>query len=228
NPDSMQVYPNVADSLANAIEKEGVPVTVQRVGSNTNSPIGDAVVSNLEENGSLLLISDGRVTSGRSLIEAADIARSVNTALYAVNLSASKSEKVISIEGPSKTSLGVEAEFSLHGTNVGQSASRVTISVDGQQVESRNFQRQNSITITRTFQTTGEHTISVSVSGGDTFSNNNVAYKTVSVVEKPKILYVRGKNYPFSQILNQLYTVETSTSVPSNLNEYYAVVMQDV
>lgn len=228
--DSMAVYPNVVNDLAENIETEGVPVEVTTIGSGVDSRIGDAIVSNVRENGSMVLVSDGHVTGGRSLAEAGELARSVNAVVHAVNLSASESEKVVSVNGPSKASLGVENTFEiqLHGVNVGESASRVTVSIDGQTVASRNFQSSDSFEVTHTFETTGDHTLTVSVSGGDQYEQNNVYYKTIRVVEKPQVLYVSGGRRPLYDILNQLYRVRHVQEVPSNLDEYYAVVMQDV
>lgn len=228
--DSMAVYPDTVSQLSEGIEREGVPVEVTSIASGSDSRIGDAVASNVEENASMLLVSDGQVTGGQSLAEAGDLARSVDAVVHAVNVSAEASEKVVRVEGPSKASLGVENTFNvvLDGVNVGESASRVTVYIDGQQAASRNFQEDGSFEVTHSFDTTGVHTMQVTLSGGDTYEENNVYYKTVRVVEKPRVLYVSGGRRPFFDVVNQLYRVNHVQSVPGNLDQYYAVVLQDV
>ncbi len=228
--DSMQVHSNITQNLAGGIEENGVPVEMINIGSNEESRIGDSIVSNLEQGGDILLFSDGYNTGGRSLSEAADIARSVNARINAVNISVVGTEKYISIGGPSKTSRGVETKFriQLGGVNIGQSASRINIDIDGQQVTSRTLNEPGQFEITHTFETTGEHRITATVTGGDRFERNNVFYKTIRVVEQPEVLYVSNQERPFFDILNDLYNVKTASEVPSDLSRYYAVVLQDI
>ena len=227
---SADVLPEVAGSLASDIEEEGIPVKVSRVGGDTSSPIGDAVVSNLDRNGNVLLVSDGRVTEGRGLSEAAEVAREIGAVVNAVNVSASEPEKYVHVGGPGRTSQGVEVTLpiTLGGVNLGQSANRVTVRIDGNQVFSQSFRGPTTHELTHTFQTTGEHEIEARVSGGDTFSQNNVYRKTVRVVDRPRVLYVAQGNPRFERLLNELYQVESTDSVPSDLSPYYAVVTQNV
>ncbi|WP_234403558.1 BatA domain-containing protein, partial [Halarchaeum acidiphilum] len=64
--DSMNVTEPVT-GLTDAIEREGVPVTTATIGDGTRSRIGDGIAANLRSNGSVVAVSDGRVTGGRSL-----------------------------------------------------------------------------------------------------------------------------------------------------------------
>ncbi|MDY6774562.1 MAG: VWA domain-containing protein [Halobacteria archaeon] len=225
---------SLATDLAGRIESNGVPVETVTVGSGNDSRIGDAVLSNLEQNGSLLLVSDGRVTSGRSLEQAASVARSVNATINAVNLTSSQTqtERAVRLHGPAKTSVGVENRFlaRVTGTGLKKGGASLTVSVDGEQKISKSISGETSVEFKHTFETTGSHRITATVGGGDRFSNNNVFRKTVEVVEKPKILYVSRGNYPLENLLKDLYDVDTAESVPSRseLKDYYAVVIQNV
>lgn len=227
---STDVLSDVSESLASEIEEEGIPVKVVRVGSERSSPIGDALVSNLQRNGNVVLVSDGRVTEGRTLSEAAEVASDIGAIVNGVNVSAADTEKYVHIEGPSRTSQNVEVRFdvTLGGTNLGSTANRVTVEIDGQQVTSRSFQSPGTEEITRRFSETGEHQIVARVGGDDAFTENNVYRKTIRVVERPTVLYVSQGNHRFKQILEQLYKVETASSIPSDLSQYYAVVTQNV
>ncbi|MFP4175034.1 MAG: VWA domain-containing protein [Halobacteriales archaeon] len=228
--ESMEVFDDVGDEVATAVESRGIDVETTRIGQSNSSRIGDDVMSNIERDGSVLLVSDGQVTGGRSLVSASEAARSLNAQVNAVNLSATEAEKSVRLEGPSKASQGVEETFSvcLGGVNLDETGGSVTVEIDGEQV-AQGGSEEGCEEFSHTFDSTGtyEMTATVEDTGQDTYSNNNEFYKTVRVVERPRVLYVSQDRYPFAELLNELYDVETVESVPSDLSEYYAVVMQN-
>jgi hypothetical protein len=226
--DSMAVSNDVAERLATAVEDRGVPVERAVVGDGTQSRVGDGIAANLEENGSLLVVSDGRVTGGRSLAEVAERAQSLNATVSVVRTSPSRTERYVTLHGPSKTSQGVESAFMARVSGVEATGeTTLTVSVDGEQVASRTVDGTGNVEFTHAFESVGVHRIRASIESADEFPENDVFYKTVRVVEKPKLLYVSPGSYPFREYLSSLYDVETASSVPSNLDPYYAVVLQD-
>ncbi|MFB6251510.1 MAG: VWA domain-containing protein [Halobellus sp.] len=227
--DSMAVTPNVADRLTESIESAGVSVRRVPVGANASSPIGDAVAANVRENGRVVLVSDGRVTSGQSLREAAALARSVNASVSTVSLEPRTRERYVTVEGPEKASLGVENRFAARVDGVGPNTSAtITVRVDGEPVLERTANdAPTTIPFNQTFESTGSHTITAEIDVTDRFVANDVYRKTVRVVERPEILYVSPGDYPFREYLGELYDVTTAEQVPENLSPYYAVVVQD-
>jgi hypothetical protein len=229
--DSMAVNENVTEGLVSRIEDQGVPVTVATIGDETQSRIGDGIAANLRENGSVVVVTDGRVTGGRSLGSTADLAASLNASVSTVDVDADEPERYVTVSGPSKTSVGVNSTFLVRvdGTELDEEASQLTVSVDGEEVLSRELEAGGgSVELSRAFESTGSHRVTATVSGPDTFDENNVFRKTVRVVPQPKILYISRGRYPFESYLSELYDVERSQSVPENLDQYYAVVVQDV
>lgn len=228
--DSTTVSPSVAEELAADIEDEGVPVTVSTVGQGTDSRVGDGIAANVRENGSVVVVSDGHVTDGRSLTETAEFARSVNATISSVSPEPTRTERYVTLSGPSKASVGVESQFLVRVAGVQASEpTEVTVSVDGQQVASeRVAEGTGSVPVSHTFGSTGDHRITAEIDGDDEFAVNDVARKTVRVVDQPRVLYVSRGEYPLEGYLDQLYDVETNDSVPENLDPYYAVVVQDV
>ncbi|MFB6091831.1 MAG: VWA domain-containing protein [Haloquadratum sp.] len=227
--DSMAVVPDVADRLVAAIEAQGVAVRRVPVGTNASSPVGDAVAANLRENGSLVLLTDGRVTSGASLARAAALAASVNATVSVVAPDPRTTERYVTVSGPEKASLGVQNRFvaRVDGTD-GNLSVTLSVRADGEQVLERTVtDAPATVAFNHTFDTTGSHTITAEIDVADRFAENDVYRKTVRVVERPKILYVSPGEYPFREYLGQLYDVETAESVPANLSSYYAVVVQD-
>ncbi|WP_152041353.1 vWA domain-containing protein [Salinigranum salinum] len=229
--DSMAVNENVTEGLVSRIEDQGVPVTVATIGDETQSRIGDGIAANLRENGSVVVVTDGQVTGGRSLGSTADLAASLNASVSTVDVDADEPERYVTVSGPSKTSVGVNSTFLVRvdGTELDEGASQLTVSVDGEEVLSRELEAGGgSVEFSRAFESTGSHRVTATVSGPDTFSENNVFRKTVRVVPQPKILYISRGRYPFESYLSELYDVERAQSVPENLDQYYAVVVQDV
>ena len=227
--DSTAVTPDVADRLSDAIEAEGVAVRRVPVGANDSSPVGDAVAANLEENGSIVLLSDGRVTEGQSLGAATDLARSVNASVSVVSPEPRTAERYVTVAGPEKASLGVDNRFTARVDGVGGNVSAtLTVEVDGEQVAERTVEdAPATVEFNHTFETNGTHTVTAEIDTVDRFSENDVFRKTVRVVERPEILYVSDGEYPFREYLGGLYDVDTAEEVPEDLSPYYAVVVQD-
>ncbi|MDS0293040.1 VWA domain-containing protein [Halogeometricum luteum] len=228
--DSTNVSPQRADQLATAIEDTGLPVTTTTIANDDSSPIGEGIAANLEENGSLVVVSDGRVTEGRSLQETSELARSLNASVSVVSPEPAETERYVTLNGPSKTSVGVESAFlvSVGGVEV-DSPATVTVEVDGEQVlEETVANASDAREFSYTFEETGTHRVTARVESDDEFEQNDVFYKTVRAVERPQILYVSQRSYPFEDYLEQVYDVETASEVPSDLSPYYAVVMQDM
>jgi hypothetical protein len=226
--DSMAVYGNVTDDLVADIEAAGVPVTRATVGSGTDSRIGDGIAANLRENGTVVVLSDGQVTEGRPLSVAAEEARRLNATINAVELPPRRTERAVSMTGPSTTSVGIPAEFTATVDGVGaESPVEVEMRIDGEVVETQTVAPGESLSVSHTFEEIGSHRVTATISGDDIYAENDVFYRSVRVVEKPDVLYVSGGGYPLEGYLNSLYDVTNASAVPDDLDDYAAVVVQD-
>ncbi|MFB6154518.1 MAG: VWA domain-containing protein, partial [Haloferacaceae archaeon] len=229
--DSMAVSPSVADRVVEDVEAAGVPVTRTTIASGTQSPVGEGIAANLRENGTVVVLSDGQVTGGQSLRAVAETAASLNATVSTVRVEPDRTERVVQVFGPSKASAGVENQFLVRVTGVETDFGTPTleVSVDGETVTREPLENGTAdVVVSHTFEETGPHRVTASVSTGDRFSRNDVFYRSVRVVERPDVLYVSRGNYSFRQYLDQLYDVQTARTVPEDLDQYYAVVMQDL
>jgi hypothetical protein len=228
--DSTTVSPDVAEGLATAIEDRGVPVTTSTIAQGTDSRIGDGVAANLRENGSVVVVSDGQVTGGGSLTETAEFARSLNATISTVTPAPTRTERYVTLSGPSKASVGVESRFLVRVNGVqAEDPVSVTVSVDGEEVTTERIDEgTGSVPVSYTFERTGSHEIRAEIDGSDVYPINDEALQTVRVVEQPRVLYVSRGEYPLQSYLGELYDVETAESVPADLEPYYAVVVQNV
>ena len=227
---SMDLYDPVADDLEAEIEAEGVPVERVSAGTGNRSRLGEGLVANLRSNGSLLVVSDGQVTGGPSLAGAADLADSLNATVNRVALSTNRSDARVTVTGPAKASVGVETEFGVRVAGAGElpDDAEVNVSVDGERVASRQVPDGGAVTVAHNFSSVGPHRVTARLSGSDAFAANDVYYKSVQVVEQPEVLYVARGDYPLEDYLSELYDVTRAESVPEELDDYYAVVVQDV
>lgn len=219
-----------AEALAAAIEREGVPVTLSTIARGTDSRIGEGVAANLRPNGSVVVMSDGRVTGGQRLGETAELARSIGATISTVSTEPTRTERHVSLAGPAKTSVGVESQFLVTISGVRADGTvPVTVRIDGETVATESVSGSDGrLEVSHTFESTGAHRLVAQIENDDVYEENDVARKTVRVVEQPRILYVSRGDHPLEAYLSELYDVRTADSVPSNLEPYYAVVVQDV
>lgn len=228
--ESMALTSVDTDRLVRDIEAGGVPVSTIVVGRGTDSRVGEAIVAAARPDSSLVLVSDGRVTSGRSLDAAAEVARGANATINVVAVEPSGVERAVSLAGPQKTSVGVQNAFLVRVTGVGDGESRtLTVTVDGQPVVTRQVSGTDErFEFTHQFDATGDYRVVATLDGADVFAANDVVRLSVRVVERPSILYVSRGDYPLRGLLSDLYDVSESDAVPGNLDPYTAVVIQDV
>jgi Mg-chelatase subunit ChlD len=225
--DSMGVYPDVADDLVSDVEAAGVPVRRVTVATGDDSRVGEALTVNLRENGTVVLLSDGRVTGGKGLEVAAEEAARLNATVSVVEPEPDRTERAVSIAGPDTASAGIETEFTVSLSGVGDVGGPVTVSVDGERVASDRLDQDGVLRVTHTFETVGPHRVTARVEGSDVYDRNDVFYKRVQVVEKPDLLYVSQGEYRLREYLATLYDVTNASSVPDTLDGYAAVVIQD-
>jgi hypothetical protein len=225
--DSMAVYPNATGDLVADVEAAGVPVTTATIAAGTNSRVGDGVVANIRENGTVVLLSDGRVTGGRSLAAVGESARELNATVSAVDLRPERGEVGVAVFGPDTVSVGLDAEFAVALSGASDPGPvPVTVTVDGEEVANGTLAPGERLPVTRTFEERGDHRVTARVDADDVYDRNNVAYHTVRVVEQPSVLYVGGK-YPLREYLDSLYDVTTAERIPDDIEPYQAVVVQN-
>ena len=235
NSDSMAAVSG-ATGLADRIEDEGVPTRVATVGNGSRSRVGDGITANLQENGSVVVVSDGQVTDGESLASAADRARALNATVSTVELETRATERWVRVDGPTKTSAGVPATFlvSVGGAETNGTV-ELTVEVDGERVADFSLASgEGGREVRHTFNETGPHRVTAEISSDDRYERNDAFRSTVRVVERPNVLYVSpGRDafsagrYPLRGYLSELYNVTAAPRVPDDLSGYYAVVVQN-
>ncbi len=217
-------------------ELEGsIPVKLRHIGSENSSPLGDELLSTMLGSDSLLLVSDGRVTKGRSLGDVMVVAGAINSTINALYLDPIQSDLALKIEGPRVTTVGIDNEFLakvdqtlVPGTEPLGYA--LTVKLDGETIMEESGQGTAAFKFTRKLSE-GYHQITAELSTGsqDYFPQNNIFYRTVKVEKKPKVLLISAQNTPLEAIFSPVYDLTTLPSMAgTSFSSYSAVVLNDL
>lgn len=218
---SMELYPALTFN-----ESVGTVLT-----GNT-TPLGDAVLGLIEREGNIILYTDGNNNDGRSLIDVAALAARLGATLYSVVPQAEKDEVWVGVRGPSMAVVGSEVVHEVVLRKLGGEA-RYTLEVyvdENLALTREVIQREPEmiVPLRNKFPSVGGHRIKAALlpSSGDYFPENNVYYKSVSVVPKPKILFMTNKPSPLPEALEKNYDVHLKRQ--GNYSDYDAVLINDM
>lgn len=216
--------------------KSKTPTTFREFAGMT-SPVGDEIIS-ASENNHIVLVSDGNANSGKDLSDAITFVSKTGTRVFAVNQKLLHNDLSVEIAGAKNLILGNENVFNIVVRQAGESASyRIDVKVDNDPVnlpdESKNIiqkERTKTIQFSYTFKTLGTHNLEATITPADEdwFPINNKFYKSVYVVPKPNVLAITDDTgSPLYQIIESLYAVNRTGSVPDDLTKYRTVIIDN-
>ncbi|MEM2934075.1 MAG: VWA domain-containing protein [Methanocellales archaeon] len=202
----------------------------QRYIAGAKSAIGDAIVQNSKSDSAILLISDGNNNYGRSLDEAISIANTLGTSVYALRLNPSQADLSVSITGAKRVIAGSEAAFDIVVRKVGNNEIKgnLTVWIDDKLKLNKIVNKTEKIAITHRFTSIGSHTVKAEIKpySSDFYAENNVFYKAIKAVDKPRVLLVSNAvDSPLSQVLRELYKVDVLSEL--RYPELYSAVVLD-
>jgi uncharacterized membrane protein len=239
NSTSMQLFDTSFVPMLKAELEKRLPVKTSYISSPLESNIGDGILNNLEKDKNILLISDGQATSGTNMLDVMLFAASLNSSISSIDLTPIQEEISVSIRGPTKTIAEVENFYKVKITRVAPEGSakqsvRLLVGVDDEIIIDEVTSKDEYL-FSRNFSD-GYHRLVARIVpvGGDSkdyFINNNVFYKTTHVIPKPKVLFVTEAHSALKKVLDELYEVTQTISVPTDkdeLDKYYAVVLNDL
>jgi len=206
-----------------------IPVKLETIGLGENSNIGDNIINKIHLGENVILITDGQVNKGKTLGDASMYALSINATLNAIRLRQTKKDANVIIAGPQKTVSDVNNEFKIKINNPSNLTLNLKVSIDDNIVYDQTT-KKDIISINQKFYK-GTHTIKAEITdenNEDIFPQNNVFYKTIQVVPKPKILFITQKKSPLEPLLKELYITDVADSLPADISEYFAVILNDI
>lgn len=201
------------------------PTTLKYIASGERSAIGDGILQNAEGDDHILVISDGNNNYGRDLGDIILFTSILNTTIHAIKLEPIKKDVSVVISGPSQVIEQSENTFSVIVRNVGDvQYHALEVFVDGDPVPVDSQGR-----FTWRFSR-GYHKIMARIlfPKDDYFEQNNIYYKSVKSLPRPKLLYVTEKSGPLQEALEKVYDVTSEESIPDKLDAYDAVILNDI
>jgi len=221
---------SIAEELKSKLEKE-IPVELRSIAYGEYSAIGDGILSNIQGDDNILVVTDGNNNEGKLLGDMISFASGLNSTINTISIAPKKSDVAVTIEGPYQVILNTEEFFNIKVNNVGDSMFyHIQVSVDGVVLIDEDGEGTKTFTLTKAFSEEGYHTITAritKVEQKDYFSENNVFYKAVKVVRRPRILVVSEKESPLINALNDIYNVVREREIPIDLRGYPAVIIDD-
>ncbi len=219
----MQKIQVLKNELANRI-----PVTVDIIGHDTESAIGNGVLQSIKGNDEVLLVSDGNNNAGKSFSDVILLANSLNTTISAIKLLPKDKDAAITIQGPDEVITGTDAVFNVQVHTTESFPYELTATIDGQAAMQESGTKSSNYALTKRLSV-GYHRIVATITTNDYFNQNNVYYKTLRVVPKPRVYIFSKKSHsPFITVMKNLYDVTLDNKLPSDLSKYSTLVLDDI
>ncbi|MCX6694826.1 MAG: VWA domain-containing protein, partial [Candidatus Altiarchaeota archaeon] len=235
-----EVYGRVK-SLAGNITSKSDKISLEYFSEGNRTAIGDALYYSMlkseDEGGIIVLLTDGNNNYGRNPLDVARALSEANSTVYAIRPGkAGRDVYIKDVIGDKKIPSNSEYQLIITIGNTGflEVTYDINVYVDNVKQFGKRFtqnEMEKSIELQLNFQETGVHEIRVELStvGEDSINSNNVYYKTVEVVEKPRILVVTNSSTnPLMSVLKRLYSVDEVRNPPEDYSRYTAVVLDDI
>ncbi|MBW3020840.1 VWA domain-containing protein [Candidatus Woesearchaeota archaeon] len=225
---SMQLYEDSSSKLASEIESlSDMGVNTITIGKDLNSPIGNALLNNMIGNDNILLLSDGNSHGGKELSEVLRFASTINSTVNIVELNQKSNDASVSIKGPKYVLSEIQNKFYVDVKVAGEVDYKVIVKLDGKVMEEFSGKTSQVKDLDLALKS-GTHKLEAQLIATDYFEENNIFFKTISVLEKPKVLYVSKENSPIEKIFYEIYDLDELNYVPENLDKYFGVIINDI
>jgi uncharacterized membrane protein len=248
---SMSIYGNATGLLAETLRAHLIAsvnnatqasqkISVDIISQGDKTPLGDELyrlAATSEDAGIIILLSDGNSNYGKNPVDVAKQLAKSNTTIYAVAFTPTKSDVSLSgITGDAKvtTPLDYQMEAEVSSTAKEAVSYRLSVYVDKTRITDMQITQNTSdrlIPLKFSLQSPGVHQVTAEITADEknTFQINDRLLKTVEVVEKPNVLLVTNRTgSPLKTVLSDLYNLELSDRIPTAIDKYGAVVLDDI
>lgn len=229
NSTSLSLFKSDVDKVNNLvkqIEKE-VPVEVKYIANDVRSPLGDEIFRQLSKKNILLVTDGNNDQDSMSFSDVGAFAEKFNTTIHALKLTSQDKDVSIKIEGPKISIVDTDYNFQLIVKGI-EKLVKVQVVIDDKIAFDQLVKEgEEKVKIKKRFNELGQHRVVARVLDKDFFEINNVYYKVVDVVEKPKVLYISDKTSIIDKILQARFYATKESKIPSSLQGYFAVVIDD-
>ena len=220
NSTSMELFDKgISSELFSSLENN-IPVKIRTIASGEDSSIGTGILNNLEGEEHLLVITDGNSHGGKLLGDVMLFASQINATISTLDIAPLSNDAGVKIEGPAELIKDNEGNFVVSVNNIGADLSyQIRIKVDHETVIEETAKGSKVYALPTRFSEPGSHTMDAELIGiDDHFPQNNVFYKSIKVVPRPHVLFVADKPS----------LTDVMASIPSSLDSYMAVILDDL
>lgn len=224
---SMDLFKDDSSILIEKIKSAtNLDVNLITIGSDFNSPVGNALLNNMIGNDNILLLSDGNSNRGKSLRDVLTFASTINSTVNIVKLNPKENDASISIEGSKYVLGGLSNSFYIKVDSVGDVNYKAIVKLDGKVIKEFSEKESTIEKVDLTLKE-GSHKLEADLITSDFNPENNKFYKSITVLDKPKVLYVSTESSPIEKIFRGIYDLDVKNSIPSNLDQYFGVIIND-
>lgn len=224
---SMSLFQDDSDILINKINSlTDLNVNLITIGSDYNSPIGNALLNNMIGNDNILLLSDGNSNRGKDLQDVLSFASTINSTVNIVELNPKNNDASIAITGSKYVLSGLSNPFYIEIDAVGTVNYNAVVKLDGKIIKEFSG-KESTIEELELSLKEGNHKLEAELITTDHNQENNIFYKTITVLEKPRVLYVSSQISPMDNIFKEIYDLDVKPSIPNNLDQYFGVIIND-
>lgn len=232
--DSMSLFDNDTGQRVYDRLQSRTPTRIHQIAGN-RSAIGDAITEFARGNDNILLVSDGNNNHGLDLTDTIAFVSTINTTVSAISQDQQHNDLSVEIIGGRDVIVDSEQSFTIMVRQAGGGAEyTLSVWIDGEKVDERTVhqtERESSISISHIFGSVGSHTIKAEIipESEDFRSINNIFYRSIHVIPKPKILLMSDRDSPLSRTLAELYdTTRVSSAVSPDPDQHLAVVLDNI
>jgi len=224
---SMKLFKDDSSILIEKIKSAtNLDVNLITIGSDFNSPIGNALLNNMIGNDNILLLSDGNSNRGKSLRDVLTFASTINSTVNIVELNPKENDASISIEGSKYVLGGLTNTFYIEVDVVGNVDYKAVIKLNGKVIKEFSG-KESTIQEVELSMKEGAHKLEAELITTDYNLENNKFYKSITVLDKPRVLYVSTESSPMEKIFKEIYDLDVKNSIPANLDQYFGVIIND-
>ncbi|MCX6707339.1 MAG: VWA domain-containing protein [Candidatus Woesearchaeota archaeon] len=232
NTTSFQLFDtSLAGNLKKSLEMS-FPAQLKYAATGDRSNIADGILAGMKGNDNILLVSDGNNNYGKNLRDVALFVANLNSTINAVYVNPVQDDTNVVIGGLDKAVRGTELTYAVKVTQVGKEQPYHLNVMEG-----RDAVMDEDGTGTKTYTFTknlgeGFHklTATVTLNDGSTdyFPDNNIYYKSIEILPRPKIFVWSKKESYFYSYMMELFNFGRADALPDDLNSYTAVIMNDL
>jgi hypothetical protein len=222
-----------ATNLYESLTAKTPTTLVELTGDSTS--LGDAIMQYSRGDNQIAIITDGNNNHGAELTDALQFAKETGTTVYAVEPELKFNDLSVQILGDKTVIVNSDIQFDVLVTQAGEEEVRYKYELysDGDLIRSSSIvqtTKQKTIPIPQVkFKKLGAHTLKIVItpSSYDHDNINNVFYKTVYAVPKPKIRAIGlESSSPLANIIQNLYSVSSSGEL-ENIDDKKAIIIDD-